>query len=69
MKSGEERLKSKYELDEEDRKRLVLVWNTMLRPRKLFFFSPVVLLVGIVSGVGICLVHVVTTSLPDVYKN
>jgi MFS family permease len=67
--TGIAHLKSKYEHDEGDTPPSVLIRNTLLRPLKLLFFSPVVLLVGLVSGVGMSLVYVIITSLPEVYEN
>ena len=43
--------------------------KTMLRPLGLLIHSPVVLLVGIISGVGMSLVYVIITSLPEVYES
>lgn len=45
-----------------------LPFKTMLRPLGLLIYSPVVLRVGNVSGIGMSLVYVIITSLPDVYE-
>lgn len=64
-KTGNLRLRSKYEKDGENK---WLPVKTMLRPLKLLIHLPVVLLVGMVGGVGMSLVYVIITSLPDVYE-
>jgi MFS family permease len=68
-KTGNEQLRSRYEHDGGNLPPSVIIWDTLLRPLKLLIYSPVVLLVGIVSGVGMSLVYVIITSLPDVYEN
>lgn len=64
-KTGNLRPRSKYEKDGENKR---LPVKTMLRPSKLLIHSPVVLLVGMVGGIGMSLVYVIITSLPDVYE-
>jgi MFS family permease len=67
-RTGDPHLKSKYEHDEGNTPPSVLMRNILLRPLKLLFFSPVVFLVGLVSGIGMSLVYVIITSLPEVYE-
>ncbi|KAF2831051.1 MFS general substrate transporter [Ophiobolus disseminans] len=68
-KTGNERLRSTYEHDEGDVAPLAVIRKTLLRPLKLLVCSPVVMLVGIISGVGMSLVYVIITSLPEVYED
>lgn len=64
-KTGDLRLRSKYEKDRGTKRLLI---ETMLRPLKLLMHSPVVLLVGVVGGIAMSLVYVIITSLPDVHE-
>jgi MFS family permease len=65
--TGNPRLRSRYEHSEIDTPPPGIIRNALLRPLKLLVNSPVVLLVGVVSGIGMSLFYVIITSLPDVY--
>lgn len=67
-KTGNTRLRSKYELDQRNITTSIFMRRTISRPLRLLLSSPFVLLVGICSGVGMSLVYVIITSLPDVYQ-
>lgn len=66
-KTGNQLLRSKYEFEKGDLSKSRVLWKVILRPLKLLIFSPVVLLVGVCSAVGMSFVYVLITSLPEIY--
>lgn len=68
-KTGNLLLRSSYKHDKGSMSTSTLVWDTILRPLRLLLCSPVVLLVGICSAVGMSQVYVIITLLPGIYEN
>lgn len=67
--TGNGNLRSKYEIDQTNIQPSMAMRQIVTRPIKLLLLSPVVFLVGICSGVGMSLVYVIITSLPEVYQD
>jgi len=66
--TGDPTIKSIYERENGDMPRWVIIRKTLMRPLKLLILSPIVFLVGLVGAVGMSLVYVVITSLPEIYE-
>jgi MFS family permease len=67
-KTGNFLLKSRYEYGKEDRSTSAIVGEILSRPLRLLIHSPLVLLVGACGAVGMSLVYVIITSLPEIYR-
>lgn len=66
-KTGNLHLRSKYAYGKDDEPKPVLIWKMVLRPLKLLFLSPVVLLTEIVCTVGMRVVYVIITLPSEIY--